>query len=504
MNSVLKIHSKYNPQKEADRFAENINGSPLFIVITEPGEPYLALSLKKKFPEAKLIAIRYSDTEFLSTDGFWDFVWRPHKGSLKFFLINAIPDEYFPATVFLPWKPSENIWRETAESAWKEISETVKIVYSLINTRNHFGKRWCSNIFKNIIHAENNIVFHLDKIEDAFFTASGESLEQFLKTKNFKDFFILSASSALPVLTYNGINPELCISTDGGFWASEHLKNIKQGTPLAFPLEAYIPSNALKNSKSVFLNYGSMIEKYFFHKLNIPFLKTKRNGTVSGTAAELLLDGIKGNIFIAGLDLEYSKGFSHARPNCILQNNFTRELKTNPISNILAHSSFDTRSLNAYAAWFSNLTENKTRRIFRIGSKGAELKDIKRISSSLFFENCKKKKYDCFYSENKFYTDKIVRIKAVSAFLHNMKEALVNGNFIKKIKEFNEESLEKEFCCLVSFSGYLKFVKEFAAGNANPPEENLKQNLFQFIEKEERKIKMIYKDSNAEYIPIRY
>ena len=49
MIKQVKLHSSYNPQKEAERFSDTIQGNPKIIVITEPGESYLASALRKNF-----------------------------------------------------------------------------------------------------------------------------------------------------------------------------------------------------------------------------------------------------------------------------------------------------------------------------------------------------------------------------------------------------------------------------------------------------------------------
>ena len=51
--SPFRLHSKYNPHKEAEQFAAAVEGYPSIIVITEPGESYLAPVLKAKFPYTK-------------------------------------------------------------------------------------------------------------------------------------------------------------------------------------------------------------------------------------------------------------------------------------------------------------------------------------------------------------------------------------------------------------------------------------------------------------------
>ena len=75
--------------------------------------------------------------------------------------------------------------------------------------------------------------------------ASGPSLNCCIKIiKQFEDkLFIICLSSALSVLIKNNIIPDLVFSTDGGYWAGEHLKHLKKNKdiPLAVSCEAFVP-----------------------------------------------------------------------------------------------------------------------------------------------------------------------------------------------------------------------------------------------------------------------
>ena len=96
----FRLHSKYNPYKEAQLFADTIEGFPSIIVITEPGESYLAPVLKAAFPCTKRIAVRYTDDLFTDSDQLWDAVWRPKSGSLPFFSWLMCPMKSCPQRVF--------------------------------------------------------------------------------------------------------------------------------------------------------------------------------------------------------------------------------------------------------------------------------------------------------------------------------------------------------------------------------------------------------------------
>ena len=481
MNANFRLHSKYNPQREADNFVLQVKNDPLFIVITEPGESYLASSFKNKFPNAKIFAIRYTDELFLEYDGLFNAVWRPKNGKLSFFLINHIPDEFFSRTIFLSWKPSEVIWKDYSKFVWKEIKEATNLFVSLIRTRSFFGKKWCKNLFNNLIFSKNIKTFKLDDENDAVFLTSGYSLEKIIQNNDIKNClkksFVSSASSSILALTREKIRIDLVFATDGGFWAGKHLRG--DFSNIAIPLEAYIPFNVLENKNVVFLNYGSILENYLFKRMNIPFLKAKRNGTVAGTAIEFLLEHTKNNIFISGLDLSFSKSFSHARPNENINEVLKKESKLHPLSSILAFSNFNASSLEVYASWFSSINEKDKKRLFRIGYEGVDIDGIQRISSNDFIKLCKGEKNEKF-EECFNITD---RKSILLSFFKKIKDELNDGMFFSSILDVDTNSVEKELCQLIAFSDYVLLVKDEA--KRYEIQKTIKNKILAFLEKEE-------------------
>ncbi|MGP1437983.1 MAG: 6-hydroxymethylpterin diphosphokinase MptE-like protein [Treponema sp.] len=481
MNANFHLHSKYNPQKEADNFILQIKTTPYFIVITEPGESYLAVSFRKTFPNSKIFAIRYTNELFLEYDNLFDAVWRPKNKALAFFLIQHIPDEFFSKTVFLSWKPSENIWETQAKLVWKEIKEASNLFISLIRTRSFFGKRWCKNIFNNLIFSHNIKMIELDDKADSVFLTSGYSLEKIIKDKNIKQHlkkssFVSSASSSLLALSYEDINVDLAFATDGGFWAGKHLKG--KFSNLAIPLEAYIPRSILEKTNIVFLNYDSELENYFFEKMQLPFFKAKRNGTVAGTAIEFLLDYTQNNIFISGLDLSFSKSFSHARPNENINEALKKEFRLCPLSTII--SSFNNSSLATYASWFSSLPENKKQRLFRIGNEGINIEGIKRITNTDFIKLCKPHKKETITKSFNIMERKNILL----SFFNRIKRELNNESFFNNITDINCKNLEKELCQLIAFSDYVLLVKDYET-KRDEIQKTIKSKIISFLEKEE-------------------
>ena len=502
MIKQFKLHSSYNPQKEAERFCDSIKGSPQIIIVTEPGESYLAPALRKKFPDAKLIAMRYTDTFFLDSDKLWDNVWRPASGNAVFFLVNNIPDEYLPATVFLPWKAAENIWPKSADSTWKDISEAVKIIQSIIATRSFFGKKWLKNMGDNFIFAETPAaISNLEENSTAdiglsFFAAAGPSLDMILNncSKNINKVFTLAAASALPAFKARNIKPDLCISTDGGFWAGNHLKYLTadtfKETLLAFPMEAKIPYNILKNKSCVFLSYGSALESLFFEKLNIKPILARRNGSVSGTAVDFLLDNTKGNIFIAGLDLMESKGFSHCIPH-ESQNlkNYSAD-RLEPMSNFAAVSNFDLRSLKTYKQWFSRIPDNKAKRLFRLGTYLEPLGNIKSKTDDEFsLEVIKQEKKTLSLKKLEKKTLKEKKI-ILSDIYKNIQKEIKADVFFEKILTSQEKNIEKELCEFISFQTYINFLKERGSDNQKEIRLKLEDEMEIFLKEQIKRLEI--------------
>jgi hypothetical protein len=375
------LHSRYDPVKEASRFldAQAFSTEPSIVVVTEPGESFLSGELRARYPDAKLVAVRYQDSCFTDTDRLWDSVWRPGNGRpVVPFLLDQIPDELLPLTVFIPWKPSESVWPETAAAVWQEIASLVRLQQSIMQTRAHFGKRWFSNMVWNAAHAERLSALKVTE-KPVLLAAAGPSLDR-LYPFDRDGFYICAVSAAVKSLLYRHYEPDLCVATDGGFWAREHLQELPDTLSLAFPLEAAIPSELLSSNPLVLLSYGSALENELFSLLRIAPIHAARNGTVAGTAAMLALSLTADNVYAAGLDLAPSRSFAHTRPYASDTRATNRSCRIEPDSNILYAQNRETASLDAYAEWFSSRNDAFRRRFFRIGSEGKYLEGIRSVS----------------------------------------------------------------------------------------------------------------------------
>ena len=386
----LFLHSSYAPLKEAERFVQSQKPpfEPEYIVITEPALSYCVPYLRKKFSNAKIGAIRYC-TEFSNQDSDFDFVFTSNNViNLKNTLLNYFTEENLFSVFFISWPASEKAFSEENKIAWNQIKEALYTAKTLLITRQFFEKKWLINT-ANFVKYANNFYALKKSNSPVFVAASGPSLKDILpllKTIQSK-FIIIALSSAISVLLHNGITPDFCINTDGGYWAGEHLKKLLDTSlPLALSCEAYCKKSILQNSKIIPLNYSDGMSLELCKNTNIPFIKASRNGTVSGTALELALNLTDSKVYFTGLDLCSQNGFQHTQPNELEINTSITDNKLSSKEKRLARASFKNESLEIYEEWFKKqeLSEGKVFRIISSELKKNSLGMIKDISPDDF------------------------------------------------------------------------------------------------------------------------
>ena len=366
------LHSNYAPVKEAERFVENLTlpYSASSIIIIEPGLSYTSDLLRKKFPDIKIGAVRYTDA-FKSYDSNFDFVLNFYEqDNFEVYLESKLNEEELLTSVFISWPASVQIFIEYEKQIWPAIKASIERAKTLLITRQYFEKKWLLNSC-NFLKYHNKILTLNSPInKDAVIISSGPSLIPFLKTlkENQDKFFIICLSSAISVCLENNIIPDICMTTDGGYWAGEHLKPLyKTKLPVAMPLEAYCPKSLLSKLDIIPLNYGDGISNELIEEEKLIANKAVRNGTVSGTALLFAANYCTKNIYLSGLDMACQTGYQHAQPNQLEFNSSLRDNRINTKATRLTRSELTNGSLDIYKNWFINNPLNMPgRKVFRL------------------------------------------------------------------------------------------------------------------------------------------
>lgn len=394
INNIF-LHSSYNPTKEAERFVENISlpFNAKYIVIVEPALSYCLPFLRKKFPDCKIGVVRFCK-EFLDFNEDFDFYldYLNNKENFENYLLQYFGETKLLQTYIINWKNSENIFAEVFSDFNKIFSSTLKQAKTLLITRQYFEKKWLVNSVNFFRYSKNCFVEQTSQIQKPIIIlSSGPSCKKIIPTikENRDNFFVICLSSAISACQFYELIPDLYMTTDGGYWAGQHLKKIRKEIPLVIPIEAFCPKNILRLNTILPFIYEDSLLASFIQKNDTTKLKyLKRNGTIAGTALEFAISKNDLPLFITGIDLSCKKGFQHTQPNEIEINNSCNDNRINTKQNRLIKSEFSNESLNIYKSWFENykLCSKKVYRIIEKEDRKNSLGQIQDIDNDEFLQ----------------------------------------------------------------------------------------------------------------------
>jgi hypothetical protein len=400
---IASLHSRYNPRGEAERYIDSLslNEKIRFFILIEPGLGYIVTPLKRRAPDAKVIALHVEKPgqipavqvpDTIEPAAEPDSQWHPETGvSVQEFLENEIPDSEASEIRILEWRPALNVYGRSYIALMEEAAAFIKRSDANSRTTKAFGPRWFKNFFKNlsiIKTAINPVNRNLPLVSQPFLvTGAGPGLEdaiplikQTIKKETAQtSFFILASSSSVAALEANDLIPDLAISTDGSNWARLHLYNSfrsnsgKKAYPLAVAMTAAIPSQCGGLPFLVICD-GSLWQTLILQEIRIPFITLPQRGTVTAAALDLAFALSGGQIYIAGMDLENRDMRSHARPYSFDILIEEKAVRTDPeYSQTYRRSSLLKAggSYGIYASWFKKQLSLYPRPLYTIGKNNS-------------------------------------------------------------------------------------------------------------------------------------
>jgi hypothetical protein len=391
-----ELHSRYNPVVEARRYVESLG--PLekisFFVLIEPGLGYLIPELKER--SGGKIVVLHIDSNFRDLNNGKDVPsWYPDSGeTVQGFLEREIPDTPSDSIKIVEWRPSLMRYGRAYQQALSEAAQFIKRADASYRTTLGFGRRWIKNFFKNLCLVKN-VLLYRQTDSSVILTGSGPSLQDALpRIRDMRgQALILASSSSALALQEAGVCPDLLISTDGGFWAQEHLHScfrIRPEIPLALNLCAALPSQYAGRPFLV-MNDGSLWQTLVLNELGIPSCLVPQRGTVTASALELALQLSSGPVYLAGVDLALRDIKTHARPYGFDYLFFGSASRTRP-----QYSQCFTRSqeiaggasYKIYAEWFAERLKSWPDRIFAMNAANSVFKQATVFDSKPLTDTC--------------------------------------------------------------------------------------------------------------------
>ncbi len=404
------LHSTYNPENEAEKFVESIECTyePSCVILLGSTLPYCNSFLKMRFPNAQIYNVQYHSFFCENNEIYTAFKDNSYECSATFLCTHSTHKENFCEEIFselgeivlaapliIEWKAAASYFSNESIIAWETVRLLLQKTHNVLATRSYFSKRWLKNMFNFCIFTKNSVL--LKKVEKPILLiASGYTLQKSIgHIKEYKDrFFVISLSSALECLVQNDIIPDMCISTDGGYYAKNHLdvllklhrRNIH--IPLAVPAEGNVPKKILERFPIIPLTYNDGLEARLLKYCDISAMNAERNGTVSGTAAVFALSLTDENVYSVGLDLSVGNTYSHAQPNAHEKIHSLHDYRLKPLSSRISLPLLQNRNeklspMDIYRQWFSTRNKDFSKKFFRIVTNDEYVKtlgDIKDIA----------------------------------------------------------------------------------------------------------------------------
>jgi hypothetical protein len=358
--------------------------------LIEPGRGYLISILARRFPGARIIALHAAPREGPAEQGAVH--WDPDSGQgPEDFLEEELEAADLPEAglvKIIEWRPALECYGKVYVEILAAAAAVIRRFDAGRRTLRAFGRRWFRNFFRNLALLRS-FPRYPELGVPVLVTGAGPSLEGSLPLiKRIREgFFIIAASSSSPALLRGGIVPDLILSTDGGPWALLHLYELfrRRNTPrsggvpaLAAAFSAALPSQC-GDLPILGISDGSLWQGLILRGLALPHLALPQRGTVSAAGLDLAFALGRGEVCIAGMDLDLWDIRTHCRPYAFerLQREGASRFRSE--YNGLFSRSFAMKeggSHRIYAEWFATRLASYPKRLHTLGENNPLFGDL--------------------------------------------------------------------------------------------------------------------------------
>ncbi|MGE8720612.1 motility associated factor glycosyltransferase family protein [Leptospira terpstrae] len=324
------IHSRFDPRKEAERFATELphDGSDRIYLLFGAGLGYILPYLINK---ENVTIIWMEPFPFFIQEAFkiFDFSKPLLDGKLILITGEGMEDQLSEAmkgkgTHPISFVPHRGSW-QWKEADYQRLKFTAEQMFHKkdvnLATLTRFEKIWAKNICYNLPELSK-----FRPVSDLFGIAEGisivvcgagpslsESISELITYRN--QFLLLAVDTALPILTSFGVEPDLIFSVDPQALNSQYLEDYSGDAILVFdPTSTYLSLRLDKGPNKGFVTSSPfplirLLERTGTSEIgSVPF-----GGSVSTNAASLAtLMGAK-FVFLVGQDLSFTKGLAHSK-----------------------------------------------------------------------------------------------------------------------------------------------------------------------------------------------
>ena len=322
-----RLHSAYNPQKEAETIIQNTDFSESeTCVFLGTGLGYTCIECAKKHPEKTLIIFEPDPYHFFSSLIFTDWT-DVFKCKNLILAISCTPEQGITLinqyeilkTNFFHVKAQTNHAEKYFETLETLINRNINKEKINIATLEKFGKLWVKNTCKNLKKSffSQGITQYKNCAKNIPFLilAAGPSLQDILPhLKEIKNkAIIVCVDTALRFCIKYNVEPDFIVLTDPQYWAYKHIDGIKSPSSILITESAVYPSVFRFLCKKIICCKSNFPLEHYFDSFRSEKGTLVAGGSVASTAWNFAQYAGASEIYVAGLDLAFVNKQTHIK-----------------------------------------------------------------------------------------------------------------------------------------------------------------------------------------------
>ena len=322
-----RLHSAYNPQKEAETIIQNTDFSEAeTCVFLGTGLGYTCIECAKKHPEKTLIIFEPDPYHFFSSLIFTDWT-DVFKCKNLILAISCTPEQGITLinqyeilkTNFFHVKAQTNHAEKYFETLETLIKRNINKEKINIATLEKFGKLWVKNTCKNLKKSffSQGITQYKNNAKNIPFLilAAGPSLQDILPhLKEIKNkAIIVCVDTALRFCIKYNVEPDFIVLTDPQYWAYKHIDGIKSPSSILITESAVYPSVFRFLCKKIICCKSNFPLEHYFDSFRSEKGTLVAGGSVASTAWNFAQYAGASEIYVAGLDLAFVNKQTHIK-----------------------------------------------------------------------------------------------------------------------------------------------------------------------------------------------
>ncbi|SHM79997.1 Uncharacterized conserved protein [Anaerosporobacter mobilis DSM 15930] len=334
-DKILRLNSNYNPEYEADRWAEQYDSitygrsKRVFLGFGFGNGYFIRSLLKKREPDEVVIVYEPCIDMFLSTIEMYDIA-DIFKDENFFLIVEGLNQESLSEILrkyelevmrgqitLFPIPQYETLFNEELQWFMEMYNNIFISAIMNRNTATMFGERWAEAEIDNLLTIlSSNMLEECENMVQAnipiILVASGPSLTKnasFLKEAKGKAL-ILAVDSAAKYLYHFGVEPDFIISVDVRKSLSHFQNSISINTPMLASVTANPEVIRANKARKIFFDDEGLIKQ--LKGINTKSANLQGAGSVATTAFEIARYLGSKTIILIGQDLAFEGDASHA------------------------------------------------------------------------------------------------------------------------------------------------------------------------------------------------